>query len=258
MLRAPAEPDHVQPPLHVQGKKVWTSDGLLLLHFSIEWSPDVHQLADGRYVLRVGDRNAPFPAATIAALKATKAEALMERAVPEGSSIQSLDDQVVSLVTGQLGQNLNDTLLRYRLGEESGATGQITPDLVGLLVLASDPSRWHPRCGIDFIRWNGTERKTGSNLNIAKRERVEFPLAVLIERAYGVIRPHIRERQQLQDLFFAERMEYPTFVWQEALVNAVAHRDYSVRGASIEFSCLTITLRLGVRASRLTRSQWMP
>lgn len=29
-------------------------------------------------------------------------------------------------------------------------------------------------------------------------------------------------------------MEYPTFAWQEALVNAVGHRDYSIQGVSIE------------------------
>ncbi|MFB3108018.1 MAG: ATP-binding protein, partial [Candidatus Binatia bacterium] len=44
----------------------------------------------------------------------------------------------------------------------------------------------------------------------------------------------IRERMVLHDLFFRERLEYPTFAWQEALVNAVAHRDYTLTGASIE------------------------
>ncbi len=38
----------------------------------------------------------------------------------------------------------------------------------------------------------------------------------------------------MHDLFFRERLEYPTFAWQEALVNAVAHRDYALTGASIE------------------------
>jgi len=38
----------------------------------------------------------------------------------------------------------------------------------------------------------------------------------------------------LHDLFFRERLEYPALVWQEALVNAVAHRDYAITGASVE------------------------
>jgi len=48
------------------------------------------------------------------------------------------------------------------------------------------------------------------------------------------IRPPVRERQRLVDLFSEERWEYPSFAWQEAIVNAVAHRDYPYEGLSIE------------------------
>jgi ATP-dependent DNA helicase RecG len=44
----------------------------------------------------------------------------------------------------------------------------------------------------------------------------------------------IQKSARLHDLFFREMPEYPTFVWTEALVNAVAHRDYVVQGRSIE------------------------
>jgi ATP-dependent DNA helicase RecG len=54
------------------------------------------------------------------------------------------------------------------------------------------------------------------------------------QTAHDLIKPFIRERQQLHDLFFTERLEYPSFVWQEAIVNAVGHRDYSIQGASIQ------------------------
>ncbi len=56
----------------------------------------------------------------------------------------------------------------------------------------------------------------------------------LIELAYDTIRPHVRERQQLVDLFFEEHLEYPTFAWQEAIINAGAHRDYRYEGLGIE------------------------
>jgi len=69
---------------------------------------------------------------------------------------------------------------------------------------------------------------------VTKRIRVEAPLVVLIQKAREAIQPFIRERQQLHDLFFTEKSEYPTYVWQEAIVNAVAHRDYSLQGAPIE------------------------
>ena len=236
LLRAAGEQNYVHPPLHPQARRVETAAGLLILHFSVDWSPQVHQLADGRYVLRVNDQNAPFPADKIAALKATKAEALQERSVPPDASLEDVSPGMVATLGNRLGQpwTTEQVLLGSRLGEQR--EGRVVPNLMGLLVLGIDPLHWHPRCGIDFIRWEGTERRTGSNLNIVKRETIEQPLAILIEKAYEVIRPHIRQRQQLEGLLFSERLEYPTFVWQEALVNAVAHRDYSIRGASIEVS----------------------
>jgi ATP-dependent DNA helicase RecG len=69
---------------------------------------------------------------------------------------------------------------------------------------------------------------------VVKRARIEAPLPRLIEQTFASISPHIRERQQLVDLFFEERFEYPTFAWQEAIINAVAHRDYALEGTPIE------------------------
>jgi ATP-dependent DNA helicase RecG len=125
-----------------------------------------------------------------------------------------------------------ELLRKYRLVE--GRNGRLVPCLAGLLLFGKDPLRWHPRCGIDFVRWEGTERKYGAELNIKKRIRIEHPLAILLEKAYDTIWHFIGERHQLRDLFFTERLEYPTFVWQEAIVNAVAHRDYGIQGVSIE------------------------
>ncbi|MFO1520800.1 MAG: hypothetical protein U1G05_01945 [Kiritimatiellia bacterium] len=52
-------------------------------------------------------------------------------------------------------------------------------------------------------------------------------------RAFEAIKPFIREQQQLHNLFFVEKLEYP-IPGRKRLVNAVAHRDYSIRGMGIE------------------------
>ena len=58
-------------------------------------------------------------------------------------------------------------------------------------------------------------------------------LAVL-EQTQTLLTTLIRSSAKLHDLFFREVPEYPTFAWQEALVNALAHRDYSVESSSVE------------------------
>lgn len=234
ILKAPGDRNYVQPPLRFQVREIPNADGRLLLHFTTDWSPEVHRLADGRYVRRVNDANMPFPAEQIVALNATKAQGLYERSFPAGATLDDLDmDLVASLMPGMGVEGRPEEFLRrYRLLESRN--GHSVPCFAALLLFGKDPLQWHPRCGIDFVRWEGTERKYGADLNVTKRVRVEHPMAILIRKAYETIQPFIRERQQLHDLFFSERLEYPTFVWQEAIVNAVAHRDYSIRGASIE------------------------
>ena len=59
--------------------------------------------------------------------------------------------------------------------------------------------------------------------------RFEAPLVRLIDEAVGRIKEQIRERTHTARSFFPRTLEYPTFAWQEALVNAVAHRDYAHR-----------------------------
>lgn len=208
--------------------------GVRLLVFEVDWSPEAHQLTDGRYLLRVGDHNQPFPAEQIEALKAGKRRRIAEvRIVPE-ASLADLDLGLLQRVREHTGLALSDAdlLLRYRLAESRN--GRLVLTLAALLLLGRDTGRWHPRCGIDFVKYEGTERRYGAELNVVKREWLEAPLITLIERTFETIRPHIRERQRLVDLFFEEWLEYPTFAWQEAIINAVAHRDYEFEGVGIE------------------------
>lgn len=231
ILRAPNR--LVRPPLKVRSQ--WIKlENVKLLVFEVDWSPEEHQLTDGRYLLRVGDKNLPFPARDIAAMKEGKRRRITEsRFIPEGS-IHDLDKELFELLREKTGLVLSDAelLQHYRLAESRN--GRLVLSLAALLLFAGDPLRWHPACYVDFVKWEGTERRFGAELNVVKRARIEAPLLKLIEKTFETISPHIRERQQLVDLFFEERFEYPTFAWQEAIINAVAHRDYALEGTPIE------------------------
>ncbi len=231
LRRAPQT--HVRPPLKVRLHQA-ELQGRGIVLFETDWSPEVHQLTDGRYLLRIGDSNMPFPADQIEAVKAGKRRRVTEaRFVPE-ASLADLDESLLAELGDRTGLSLpaEKLLLHYRLAEPRN--GRLVLSLAALLLFGKDPGRWHPRCGIDFVKYEGTERHFGVQLNIVKRQWLEAPLVRLIETAYRAIEPHIRERQRLVDLFFEERLEYPTFAWQEAIVNAVAHRDYGYEGVGIE------------------------
>jgi ATP-dependent DNA helicase RecG len=224
---------HVRPALRAR-VTVGEIEGKPVLLFETDWSMNVHRLSDGRYLLRVDDKNLPFDSRDIEAMKEGKRRRVTEtRFVPE-ATLADLDLALVGRLSERLGLQAapEELLFRYRLTE--GRNGKTVLTLAALLLFGRDPARWHPRCGIDFVKYEGTERRVGAALNIVKRERIEAPLVLLIEKAYETIRPHLRERQRLVDLFFEERLEYPAFAWQEAIVNAVAHRDYRYEGLGIE------------------------
>ncbi len=225
--------DLIRPRLLYQYQEI-TLDGQRIWVLTTEWSPEVHQLSDGRYLFRVGASNQPFPAGDIEAIKAARRQRVTEEQILPEATLDDLDLSLVAELSakGALNRSPEETLLHYRLAERVDGQWRLT--LAALLLFGKDPGRWHPRCGIEFIQWRGTERRTGADLNIIKRIRLEAPLVRLIEKAYQTIQTYLPERQHLVDLFFTEQLVYPTFAWQEAIINAVAHRDYRQRGRNIE------------------------
>ncbi|MBW6486675.1 MAG: putative DNA binding domain-containing protein [Syntrophobacterales bacterium] len=224
---------HIKPAVKARIREN-NLDGKPVLLFEVDWSMEAHQLTDGRYLLRIDDKNIPFPAADIEAMKEGKRRRVTETRFVSEATLADLDLALIDRLGERQGMRASseEILAHYRLAE--GRNGKTVLTMAALLLFGKAPGRWHPRCGIDFVKYEGTERRVGAALNIIKRERIEGPLVLLIEKAYETIRPHLRERQRLVDLFFEEKLEYPTFAWQETIVNAVAHRDYRYEGLGIE------------------------
>ena len=118
------------------------------------------------------------------------------------SGSPELDKDLFDQLREKTGLALSDAelLQHYRLAEPRN--GRVVLSLAAILLFAKDPLRWHPACHIDFVKWEGTERRFGAELNVVKRVRIEAPLLRLIEQTFQTIWPHIRERQRLVDLFF--------------------------------------------------------
>lgn len=224
----------LRPQLNPSCEKVRLGN-LQLLKFEVASGLEIYRIAGGRSFYRIANETPSLPADQIHALKEAKKNVFFERQQALNATWFDLDPDLVAAFVNrtQPGKDPQALLSQtYHLLDLS--RGLPCPNMAALLLFAKDPSRWHPRAGIDFVKYEGTDRQHGSSLNVVKRIRFEAPLVRLIDEAVGRIKEHIRERTILHDLFFRERLEYPTFAWQEALVNAVAHRDYSLSGAGIE------------------------
>lgn len=222
------------PPLNPSCQRIQLGN-LLLLKFELSSALEVHRISGGRAFYRIATENPSLPPEQIQSLKNGKKSFFYERQNALGATWEDLEFENTTAFAERIHDPRNPKAILgqpYHLIDNSLQKPAIT--MAALLLFGKDPSRWHPRCGIDFVKYEGTERQHGRSLNVTKRIRFEAPLFRLIDEAVGRIKEHIRERMILHDLFFHERLEYPTFAWQEALINAVAHRDYELSGASIE------------------------
>ncbi len=223
----------IEPPLSVQAELCVCGDRKVL-RFETGPSLVTHRTTAGKYLYRDHDKNLPMDAERIAHAKALKKQSLTEHAFVPGASMADLREDLVQKVVDKFkpGASARDALVDLRLAERQNGDARLT--FAALLLFAKDPERWHEKAYVEYIRFRGTQREHGAKLNIVRRERISAPLAELSEKVKEAIKPHIGQRQVLHDLFFSESAEYPQFAWQEAVVNAIGHRDYGLRGTPIE------------------------
>lgn len=224
----------LHPPLHPLLERIDLGN-LLLLRFEVGPGLEVRRMTRGRTFYRIATENPAVAPAQIRLLKDAKLSYAYERQPVHDATWEDLDADALDSFAERVHADTDGrSLLERTFHLVRGPADRPEISMAALLLFARDPMRWHPRCGIDFVKYEGTERRYGASLNVLKRLRVEQPLWILIEEAVGRIREHLRERMVRHDLFFRERLEYPSFAWQEALINAVAHRDYGITGAQIE------------------------
>lgn len=106
-----------------------------------------------------------------------------------------------------------------------------------LLLFSKNPKKWHPNLEVRFIRFSSFELPTAPNYHVGPRgdESEEGCIAELLKKAWDKIRPLLSETTFIsKDKLFKTQILYPEDACIEALVNAIAHRDYSIQGRCIE------------------------
>ena len=221
---------YTMPPLVLPMPERGTLGGRALVAVRVPRGlPNVYS-ADGRYLIRDGARNRALTAIEIHRLMTHRGIVDFETQRPPGAALGDLDwERARSYADrlGQLDQQDVESLLRNRacLVEEDG---QVRPTFAGLLLFGYRPSQWMPNAGITAVRYPG--REMGDQF---VREDIRGRLPAQIQRAEAFLRENTSHRVLLKGLTHQESPAYPNDVLREAIVNAVAHRDYSVRGESI-------------------------
>lgn len=216
-LRSPLSCDH----------QLLELDGAEVLVLEVGRSPRAVMVTGGGFPYRTGDQVVTESEERINALKQAYFESGFEQRLADATP----DD----VDTSKLPAGASDPAWLARRGLVLPRHG--TPAVSNAAVLLAGRSpivRWHASQTVRVFRVDGLEVQRGEERNVTQVERLELPIVELIPAAYDVLRGQIRRSEKLHDLFFRETPEYPSFAWQEAIVNAVAHRDYTDRARGVE------------------------
>jgi ATP-dependent DNA helicase RecG len=127
---------------------------------------------------------------------------------------------------------IEDVLAMSKLGKK-GPNGFL-PNLGCALLFARDPRQLVPGAFIRVIRYEGTEEKFGTRMNVVADRVVDGPLPFQLAAAIDFITPLIRNFTRLGlDQRFETTSEFPHEAWSEAVVNAVVHRSYNLKNMNV-------------------------
>lgn len=127
---------------------------------------------------------------------------------------------------------IEDVLNMSKLGKR-GPKG-FEPNIGCALLFARDPRQVIPGAFIRVLRYEGTEEKFGTRMNVVADRVIDGPLPYQLVKAQDFITPLIRSFTRLGvDQRFETTPEFPHEAWFEAVVNAVVHRSYNLKNMNI-------------------------
>ena len=185
-------------------------------------------LEAGTYV-RVGSTNRRADAELIAEIQRfSRGEAYDEQPMPDLDS-EAIDFRVASESFADVRKLRRRDLETLRL--VTTHQGHKVPTVGGMLLFGQERLTHFPDAWIQAGRFRGTDKAT-----ILDHVDLKMPLASAIEQAVAFVEKHALRGADIGRLRREERWNLPPAAVREAIVNAVAHADYSQRGAPIRLA----------------------
>lgn len=235
LLEAPKSHVHSETPLISVVSKEIEIDGINLLFFSVQKSTKyVHLTSDGRCLQRSDKETIPV---SVEQLKFERQEQISreyDRIFVDGASLSDLDQNLIENIGKIIAPGFTNEKILQVLDLAEYNTNGLRLRKSALLLFSNEIHKWHPRAEVRVLRIKGTKLKTGKDYNVVSDEIAKGNILELIENSWEKLRPHLVETKYATDALFRQRAMFPEDACREALINAIAHRDYSIEGRSVE------------------------
>jgi len=225
-----------RPPVEVEWQQHELAGGTVVV-LRVARSPELHALSDGRVLVRQRTENRPLGGEAIRHLAATKSSGDFETEAVSGSSLLDFDQRVLEEYLAHragrgrpLKGRLEDLLMESGAMVEDGAA-----TMAGLLLLGKRPQIYLPQSGVVFVKFRGKEPRGRDGLaGYERRVALEGSLPRLMEQSWQLVWDTMKVEAVVSGLKRQEIPEYPRFAVREALINALCHRDYRLKGRRVE------------------------
>lgn len=202
-------------------------------------------LPGGAYI-RVGNTNRQMTDYEVFGYLSTRRQPRFDEEIVSEATLDDLDRVRLEAYVEQLRRerptagyvraSLEQVLKTLRVIGEVG--GVLRPTLAGLLVFGDYPQAFEPQLVITFLHYFGTtETEAGPRgERFLDNRKFEGAMPEVIEGAVDYVLASMRKSSLIEGLYRRDIPEYPREAIREAVVNAVAHRDYShyVRGSQVQ------------------------
>lgn len=204
-----------------------------ILVITVDVSADrVIKSYDGKVYLRQNDSSRELNFEQILQLQYDRGQRYFEDEIVQLSNISDLDEDLINYYKDlmNIGELSNEEVLKAR---NLMVNGKLTN--AGILLFGKNPSKFLPQARLRVIKYSGMYQKVGTEINIIKERTFDGAIPNIIKEAREFINTQLREFQYLdKDGKFKIMPEYPEFAWFEGIVNALTHRNYSIRGEHIK------------------------
>lgn len=223
----------IHPPvnIHTYLLQLPNSEGDLktVIYVEVPRSIMVHSSA-GRYYQRVGSTKQEMKPDVLARLFQQRSQSRLIRFDEVAVPRTTLTDIDTSLKQRFLKAETPERDQFYKLHlTANGDDGEVNLSVTGVLLLTADPSQWLRSAYIQCVAYRGNERYAEHQLDAAD---YTGPLDQQINGAFDFVRKNMR----IEAVKRPGRIDIPQYhlgAIYEAIVNAVAHRDYSITGSKI-------------------------
>ncbi|MFT5617942.1 MAG: ATP-dependent DNA helicase RecG [Arenicella sp.] len=205
----------------------------VILYFSVnKGTTMIFQLPDGRCMKRKDKSTMPASVEQIQFERQEVRSREYDSQFVDGAYVSDLDSALLQGIADQYIKGLSIERYLQQIGLAEYAENGLRLRRASLLLFSKDVNKWHPRCQVRFLKVKGNTIQPAPNYNVISDDIVTGNIFELVIKSWEHLRSYLAYKTEFGlNSQFEQRFIYPENAVREAILNAIAHRDYSISNA---------------------------